>query len=92
VILTTGYASVESAVEALRLGATDYLVKPINVTRLQTVLKRIATTSELRAEVHSLRGELRRYGRFGRLLGSSEPCRPSTTSSARLARPRPPCC
>lgn len=72
VILTTGYASVESAVEALRLGATDYLVKPINVTRLQTVLKRIATTSELRAEVHSLRGELRRYGRFGRLLGSSE--------------------
>ncbi len=72
VILTTGYASVESAVEALRLGATDYLVKPINVTRLQTVLKRIATTGELKAEIHSLRGELRRYGRFGRLLGSSE--------------------
>ncbi|MGH8790295.1 MAG: sigma-54-dependent transcriptional regulator [Cupriavidus necator] len=72
VILTTGYASVESAVEALRAGATDYLVKPINVARLQTVLRRLATTGELRAEIHSLRGELRRYGRFGRLMGSSE--------------------
>lgn len=72
IILMTGYASVESAVEALRLGATDYLVKPINVARLQTVLKRIATTGDLKAEVRSLRGELRRYGRFGRLLGSSE--------------------
>src|SRR5437868_15436217 len=72
VILTTGYASVESAVEALRAGATDYLVKPINVARLQTVLRRLATTGELKAEIHSLRGELRRYGRFGRLLGGSE--------------------
>ena len=49
IILMTGYASVESAVEALRLGATDYLVKPINVARLQTVLKRIATTGDLKA-------------------------------------------
>lgn len=71
-ILMTGYASVESAVDALRRGATDYLVKPINVTRLRTILKRIATTGDLKAEIHSLRGELRRYGRFGRLLGSSE--------------------
>lgn len=72
VILMTGYASVDSAVDALRLGATDYLVKPINIGRLQTILKRIATNRDLTAEIHSLRGELRRYGRFGRLVGSSE--------------------
>jgi len=72
VILTTGDASVESAVDALRSGATDYLVKPVSVARVQTILRRLAATGELRAEIHSLRGELRRCGRFGRLMGSSE--------------------
>jgi len=85
VILTTGYASVDSAVEALRSGATDYLVKPINVARLQTVLKRLANTGALRAEIHSLRGELRRYGRFGRLLGSSDVMQAVYDQLARVA-------
>lgn len=85
IILTTGYASVDSAVEALRSGATDYLVKPINVARLQTVLKRLANTGALRAEIHSLRGELRRYGRFGRLLGSSDVMQAVYDQLARVA-------
>lgn len=85
VILTTGYASVDSAVEALRSGATDYLVKPMNVARLQTVLKRLANTGALRAEIHSLRGELRRYGRFGRLLGSSDVMQAVYDQLARVA-------
>ncbi len=71
VILITGYASVESAVDALRLGAADYLVKPINMQRLKAILDRIPRSGDLKAEIGSLRGELRRYGRFGRMLGSS---------------------
>jgi DNA-binding NtrC family response regulator len=71
VILITGHASVESAVDALRLGAADYLVKPINMQRLKAILDRIPRSGDLKAEIGSLRGELRRYGRFGRMLGNS---------------------
>ena len=49
VVMITGHASVESAVEALRLGATDYLVKPVDVERLKAILRRVPRTGELRA-------------------------------------------
>src|SRR5262245_6157711 len=48
VVLITGHASVESAVEALRLGATDYLVKPVDTERLKAILRRVPRTGELR--------------------------------------------
>ena len=70
-ILITGHASVESAVEALRLGASDYLTKPVNLQRLKAVLSRVPKSGELRAEIGVLRDELRRHGRFGRLVGRS---------------------
>src|SRR6202158_2681286 len=70
-ILITGHASVESAVDALRLGASDYLTKPINFQRLKAVLARVPKSGELRAEIGALRDKLRRLGRFGRLVGRS---------------------
>jgi two-component system, NtrC family, response regulator AtoC len=73
VVLITGHASVESAVEALRLGATDYLVKPVDVERLKAILRRVPRTGELRQEIGELRDELRKLGRFGHILGSSAP-------------------
>jgi len=73
VILITGHASVESAVQALRLGASDYLVKPVDVERLRSILRRVPRTGELRAEIGELREELRKLGRYGHLLGSSTP-------------------
>jgi DNA-binding NtrC family response regulator len=73
VVLITGHASVESAVEALRLGATDYMVKPVDVERLKAILRRVPRTGELRQEIGELRDELRKLGRFGHLLGSSQP-------------------
>jgi two-component system, NtrC family, response regulator AtoC len=71
VVLITGHASVESAVEALRLGATDYMVKPVDVDRLKAILRRVPKTGELRQEIGELRDELRKLGRFGHILGSS---------------------
>ena len=71
VVMITGHASVESAVEALRLGATDYMVKPVDVERLKAILRRVPKTGELRAEIGELRDELRKLGRFGHILGSS---------------------
>jgi DNA-binding NtrC family response regulator len=72
-VMITGHASVESAVDALRAGATDYLVKPVDIDRLRAILRRVPRAGELRAEIGELRDELRKLGRFGHILGSSPP-------------------
>lgn len=72
VIVVTGHASEESALEALRSGATDYLVKPIDVQRLRTVLRHLERRQRLEREVGKLRTELRSLGHFGGLVGISE--------------------
>jgi DNA-binding NtrC family response regulator len=70
-VLITGHASVESAIEALRIGVADYLTKPVDLPRLKSVLGNVARTLEFKQEIGSLRGELRKLGRFGRLIGAS---------------------
>ncbi|MGZ5598152.1 MAG: sigma-54-dependent transcriptional regulator, partial [Usitatibacter sp.] len=84
-ILITGHASVESAVEALRLGASDYLTKPVNLPRLKAILSRVPKSGELRAEIGALRDELRRLGRFGRLVGRSPAMQEVYDKIARVA-------
>jgi two-component system response regulator AtoC len=71
VILITGHASVDTAVEALRRGASDYLTKPVDFARVKAILANIARTRELREEIGNLRGELRELGRFGPMIGAS---------------------
>ncbi|WP_332675211.1 sigma-54-dependent transcriptional regulator [Aromatoleum sp.] len=73
VVVITGHASVESAIDALRGGATDYLVKPVDIERLRGVLQRIPKVEHFREEIGELRNELRKLGRFGHILGSSPP-------------------
>ncbi len=71
VVLVTGHASVDTAVEALRLGASDYLTKPVDIPRLKTILANVQRTRELKEEIVALRDKLRKLGHFGPLLGSS---------------------
>ena len=54
VVLITGNASIETAVEALRRGAADYLVKPLDLERIKTVLANVARTRELKMLAASL--------------------------------------
>src|SRR5580765_5545591 len=70
-VVITGQASVDSAVQALRVGALDYLTKPIDRSRLKSILAGVSRTRRFKAEVRGLRGELRPLGRFGRLVGRS---------------------
>jgi len=70
-VLITGNATVESAVEAMRQGALSYLTKPLDPARLKSVLASASRTRAFKAEVGSLRDELRRLGRFGHLVGRS---------------------
>jgi DNA-binding NtrC family response regulator len=71
VILITGHATIDSAVEALRRGASDYLTKPVDIPRLKSVLANVVRRRELREEIETLRGTLRSLGRFGPLIGAS---------------------
>ncbi len=72
VIIVTGHATVDSAVAALRAGASDYLVKPADLERVQAVLRHAKKTSALQHEIGELRDALRKLGRFGKILGSSQ--------------------
>lgn len=71
IVVVTGYASIESAIEAMRAGATDYLIKPLDHQRLRGILSRMPKTEVLREEIGELRSELIRLGRFGHMLGNS---------------------
>ena len=71
VVLITGHASLETSIQALRLGAADYLVKPVNVKQLSGILSRVIKPSALRAEASDLMESLERDGHFGQLWGRS---------------------
>ncbi|MGI4778835.1 MAG: sigma-54-dependent transcriptional regulator [Janthinobacterium lividum] len=71
-VLMTGQASLETSIKALRLGAADYLVKPINPQHLQGLLSRMIAPAQLRAELREVQDQWRETGRFGQLIGRSE--------------------
>ncbi|MBB1600462.1 sigma-54 dependent transcriptional regulator [Variovorax sp. UMC13] len=72
VVLMTGQASVETSVQALRMGAADYLVKPVSPVHLRGLLSRLIRPSRLREELAQITEQWRETGRFGDLIGESE--------------------
>jgi len=71
VVLITGHASLETSIQALRMGAADYLIKPINIKQLQGILSRVMRPSALKAELADMRSEFEKTGRFGQMWGRS---------------------
>jgi DNA-binding NtrC family response regulator len=71
VVLLTAQGSVETAVEAIKEGAYDYLTKPIDPQRLKIMLDKIVERQDTLREVKTLRRQLREQGSFGSMIGSS---------------------
>lgn len=71
VIIMTGYGSVETAVQAMKLGAYDYLTKPFHTDELRVMLQRVVQRLELVEENLILREQVRTKPGFGGLVGSS---------------------
>src|SRR6188768_4077038 len=71
VVILTAQGTVETAVEAIKAGAYDYLTKPIEPQRLKILLDKIVERQDTLREVKQLRRQLREHGTFGRMIGSS---------------------
>ncbi len=70
-LLLTAQGTVDTAVEAMKEGAYDYLTKPVDLQRLKIILDKIVERLETMREVKALRRQLREHGAFGTLVGNS---------------------
>jgi DNA-binding NtrC family response regulator len=71
VVVLTAMGSIELAVDAMKLGAYDFLQKPVDATRLKTILANAKRQRETAIELEVARRRLRETGVLGRLVGSS---------------------
>ncbi|MGE0077741.1 MAG: sigma-54-dependent transcriptional regulator [Bacteroidales bacterium] len=72
VLLMTAHASIQTAVEAMKLGAFDYISKPFNIDELLLNIERIKELREMRAENKQLRIQVRKQFDLSTFVGNSE--------------------
>jgi DNA-binding NtrC family response regulator len=72
VIMITAYATVDSAVEAMKEGAEDYIAKPFNLEEIRIVIRKAMEKQKLVSDNRALREQLRTKYRFDTLIGQSE--------------------
>jgi DNA-binding NtrC family response regulator len=72
VIVVTAQGTIDSAVQAMRMGAYDYITKPIDTDRLRTILQNASALLGTRTELEITRRKLRDAGMLGTLVGNSK--------------------
>ncbi len=72
VIMITAFATTDSAVEAMKAGAFDYLSKPFKIEEIKVVIQKAVDAKNLASENKSLKSELREKYDFSNLLGNSD--------------------
>jgi DNA-binding NtrC family response regulator len=71
VVVLTAQGSIDSAVDAMKMGAYDYIQKPVDPTRLRAILQNAARQKDTERELEVTRRQLRDAGILGRLVGKS---------------------
>ena len=72
VVMITGFATVDSSVEAIRAGAYDYIPKPFTATQLRILIGRAAQQVKLVRDNASLRDQLKKHYSFENIIGTSD--------------------
>ena len=72
IVLMTGYGSIDSAVEAVKLGAADYLTKPFDMARLKDMFAGVREQSDRRAHRMAVDREVARHLEFAGMIGRSQ--------------------
>jgi DNA-binding NtrC family response regulator len=85
VIMLTGQATVETAVEAMKLGAYDYLTKPYSITELDVRVQQAAEKRRLRVDNQRLREQLARQSALPEIVSVSEAMKESVRLVSRVA-------
>jgi DNA-binding NtrC family response regulator len=85
VIMMTGHSSVESAVEAMKLGAYHYVNKPFNLDEVALLVEKALETSQLRREVRALRSSQGREYGFDSIIGESPAMKTAKSLLSRVA-------
>ncbi len=88
VIMMTAFGSVETAVEAMKSGATDFLLKPFSLDHLMQVVGKALEMRALRDENRELKAELGRRYEFDNIIGRSEPMQEIFATIERVAPTR----
>lgn len=86
VVLMTGYGTVKSAVDAMKLGASDYITKPFAKEELLACIGRFSDRKKLESEVSKLRMHIRKSGAVDGLVGKSSQMRDVFDRIAAAAR------
>lgn len=86
IIVVTANDSVSAAVECIRLGAADYIVKPFEVEELRAVVRRVSERVALQQRVIDLQHQLDERHAFGALVGISRPMRQLFSQMTRAAQ------
>ena len=86
IVVLTGHGSIDTAVEAMKAGAFDYLLKPLQPAQLEAVLARLKTGAAAGAADGDLWKSLDETGRFGAMVGVSAAMREICAIVARVAR------
>ena len=88
VIVITAHGSVETAVEAMKLGATDFLQKPFSLDHLTTIVQKALAVQSMRAENQRLRDQLDTRYQFDNIVGRSAAMREIFHTVERVAPTR----
>src|SRR5258708_4436834 len=85
VIMLTGQATVETAVEAMKLGAYDYLTKPYSITELDVRVRQAAEKRQLRVDNQRLREQLARQSALPEIVSVSDAMKEAVRLVSRVA-------